>query len=152
MRLEMFNQRRAPCLTRFRIAQCIKLQRHPFGNAQLPQKLVGEHQQFNVCGWPARTYDFSIDLMELAISPLLRAFIAKDRAGGCDLERCELLPTLSEISPRDPRRELRPQGQAVAAPIGKGVHFLRNNVSRFAQRARSEEHTSELQSLMRISY
>src|SRR3546814_11854138 len=73
--------------------------------------------------------------MELAISPLLRAFIAKDRAGGCDLERCELLPTLSEISPRDPRRELRPQGQAVAAPIGKGVHFLRNNVSRFAQRA-----------------
>src|SRR3546814_10433363 len=95
-----------------------------------------------------------------------------------------------EISPRDPRRELRPQGQAVAAPIGKGVHFLRNNVSRFAQRAgkdcrslkhryfypreavkppyaiksrhhmsearlrfaRSEEHTSELQSLMRISY
>src|SRR3546814_13919007 len=73
--------------------------------------------------------------MELAISPLLRAFIAKDRAGGCDLERCELLPTLSEISPRDPRRELRPQGQAVAAPIGQGVHFLRNNVSRFAQRA-----------------
>src|SRR3546814_14136003 len=58
---------------------------------------------------------------------------------------------------RPPRRPLRPRTALSAARPGRAVEDARLRLSHHARgwrdhRYRSEEHTSELQSLMRISY
>src|SRR3546814_8726766 len=98
----MRDQRRAPCLARFGVAQGVELQRHAVGDAEFVEQLIGERQQFDVGGGFGGADDLRIELMELPEAALLRALVAEDGAA---------------------RDELR-----------------------------SEEHTSELQSLLRTSY
>src|SRR3546814_7396037 len=114
----MRDQRRAPCLARFGVAQGVELQRHAVGDAEFVEQLIGERQQFDVGGGFGGADDLRIELMELPEAALLRALVAEDGAARDELERRVLLPAVGDVGARD----------------------------------RSEEHTSELQSLMRISY
>src|SRR3546814_21171903 len=41
VRLEMRDQRRAPCLARFGVAQGVELQRHAVGDAEFVEQLIG---------------------------------------------------------------------------------------------------------------
>jgi hypothetical protein len=56
------------------------MQRHAVGDAQFLQQLVGHHQQFDVRLRFGRADDFGVELVELAVAALLRAFIAEQRA------------------------------------------------------------------------
>ena len=77
MRLEMVDQRGAPCLTAVAVAQRVELQRHAIGNTQLVQQLVGHRQQFHIGLRLGGTDDLRIDLVELAIAALLRPFVTE---------------------------------------------------------------------------
>src|SRR3546814_18507920 len=65
VRLEMRDQRRAPCLARFGVAQGVELQRHAVGDAEFVEQLIGERQQFDVGGGFGGADDLRIELMEL---------------------------------------------------------------------------------------
>ena len=135
MRLEMRHQRGTPGVAGFRIAQGIELKRHAVGDAEFMEQLIRERQQLDVSRRLGRAEDFGVDLVELAIAPLLRTLVAEHRARGRDLQRRELLPSFGQISAGNPGGELRSQRQRIAAAIGEGVHFLRHDVGRLADRA-----------------
>src|SRR3546814_8738295 len=99
----MLDQRLAPGIARLGVAQGIEQERHPLGDAELLQELVGEGEELDIGERRIRADDLGVELVELAEAALLRAFVAEGGAVRHDLQR-------------------------------------------------SEEHTSELQSLMRISY
>ncbi len=143
MRLEMRDQRLTPGIARRRIAQCVELERHALADPQLAQQLVGEHQQLHVRLRLRRADDLGVDLVKLAIPPLLRAFVAEHRAVRRDLHRRVLLPAFGDERARDSRGKFRAQRQQVAAAIGKGVHLLRHHIRRFAHRPR--EHLGRLE-------
>ena len=109
MIIEIGDQRFAPSIAACRIAQRVEFKRHAFLDAQFVQQLVGHHQQFDICCRFRRTDDFSVDLMELAITALLRAFITEQRAMRRDLHRCMLLPAIGKIGARNAGREFRAQ-------------------------------------------
>src|SRR3546814_3041249 len=76
-----------------------------------------------------------------------------------NLDGIERPPPLLPRPPRQrqakrPRKHRRVEGQHSGAPgHARSVHFsMRNPGTSAKSRSRSEEHTSELQSLMRISY
>lgn len=135
MRLEMRHQPRTPRLARLGVAQGIELQRHALGDAELVQQLVRHHQQLDVRRRFGRAQYLGVDLVELAIAPLLRPFVAEHRAAGRDLQRRMLLPAFGQERARDTCGELRPQGQRIAAAVGESVHLLRHDVGRLADRA-----------------
>src|SRR3546814_10390181 len=119
----MLDQRLAPGIARLGVAQGIEQERHPLGDAELLQELVGEGEELDIGERRIRADDLGVELVELAEAALLRAFVAEGGAVRHDLQRRELLPAFREISAADAGGEFR-----------------------------SEEHTSELQSLMRSSY
>src|SRR3546814_3339744 len=81
-------------------------------------------------------------LLQVRVAVLRRRL---DRAG-----RIELLAAI-QIEPRGRRLPFLFGGQARAGPAREGVGLEEADV-RHRRGGRSEEHTSELQSLMRISY
>ncbi len=79
--LEMLHQRVAPGIAARAIAERIELERDApivFGaNAEFVEQLVRHHQQFDIGLRFARADDLGIDLVELAIAPLLRTLVTK---------------------------------------------------------------------------
>jgi len=67
--------------------------------------LVRHYQQFDVRLRFARADNLGVDLVELAVAALLRAFVAEQRAVRRQLERCVLLPAIGEVGARDPGGE-----------------------------------------------
>ena len=134
MRLEMSHQTRPPRIARRHIAQRVKLQRHAVADPQLAQQLIGKAQQFHIRRRFRRADHFGIQLMKLPEPPLLRPFITKQRPVRRDLQRRILLPPFGQISPRNSRRKLRPKRQRIPATVFERIHFLRNDIGRFAQR------------------
>ena len=143
MRLEMRDQRGAPGVARRRIAERVELERHPLGDAQLLQQLIGQHEQFDIRRGLGRADDLGVDLMELAEAALLRALVAEHRARGGELERRILLPALGDVGAGDAGSEFGAQRQRIAAAILEGVHLLRDDVAGLAHRA--GEHAGRLE-------
>src|SRR3546814_9066839 len=73
MRLEMLDERRAPCVAALRVAQRIERQCDTLADAQFLQKLVGEHEQFGIGQRAVAAEHFGVELVELAIAALLRS-------------------------------------------------------------------------------
>ena len=141
--LEMRDQCRAPRVARLGVAQCVELERHPVGDAELAEQLVGQAQQFDIGrGFGGAQY-LGVDLVELAIAPLLRPLVTEHRARGDQLQGRKLLPPLGDIGARDSRGEFGAQRQRIAALVGEGVHFLRHDIGGLADRAR--EHLGRLE-------
>ena len=124
VRLEMRDQRGAPRIARLGIAERIQLERHPVRYAEFADQLVREHQQFDIGHRLRRADDFGIDLVELAVTPLLRALIAKDGTVGDQFQRRILLPPLGQKRPRDARREFGPQRDRITPAILERIHLL----------------------------
>ena len=143
MRLEMRDQRRTPRIARLGIAQRVELQRHAVGNAQFVQQLIRQHEQFDIRRRFGSTDHFGVDLVELAEAALLRAFVTEHRAVRRDLQGRILLPPLGQIGACDAGGEFRAQRQRIAAAVLEGVHFLRDDIGRLAERAR--EHRGRLE-------
>ena len=133
--LEIFDQRAAPGIAAGCIAQRVEQQRDAIRHAQFLQQLVGHRQQFHVRLRFGRADHFRVDLVELAVTSLLRAFVPEQRAVRRQFQRGVLLPAVREIGAGDPGGEFGPQGKRIPAAILEGIHFLRDNVSRFAERA-----------------
>ena len=131
---EILDQCSAPGFAAVAIAQRVEMQRHA-GDTEFLEQLVGHGEQFDIGLWFTRADDFSIDLVELAIAPFLRAFVAEQRAMRRQLDRRVLLPPVRQEGARDPGGEFGAQRQAFAAAIVEGVHFLADHVGRFADRA-----------------
>ncbi|PAV93305.1 hypothetical protein WR25_10456 [Diploscapter pachys] len=109
--------------------------RHASRVSASPRQLVRHHQQLDVRRGLGRAQYLGVDLVELAIAPLLRAFVAEHRTARRDLQRRVLLPAFRQERARDTCGELGPQGQRIAAAVRKGVHLLRHDVGRLADRA-----------------
>ena len=131
---EILDQRGAPGFAAVAIAQRVEMQRHA-GDAEFLQQLVGHGQQFDIGLWFTGTDDFRIDLVELAIAPLLRALVTEQRPMRRQLYRGMLLPAIGKKGAGNPGGEFGTQGQALAAAIGEAVHFLRDHIGRLADRA-----------------
>ena len=124
MIVEIGHQRFAPGIAASRIAQRVELQRHAFLDPKFVKQLVGHHQQFDVRSRFRRTDDFGVDLVKLAITALLRAFITEKRAMRGHLHRRMLLPAIGQIGARNPGCEFRAQRDRIPAAILECVHFL----------------------------
>ena len=96
--------------------------------------MVGHGQQLDICLWFPRTDDFGVDLVELAIPPLLRALVTEQRPMRRQLDRGMLLPAIGKKGAGNTGGEFGTQGQALAAAIVEAVHFLRNHIGRLADR------------------
>ncbi len=131
---EMRYQRGAPGVAAVGIAQRVELQRDA-RDPQFPQQLIGHRQQLDIGLRLARADDLGVDLVELAVAALLRAFVAEQRAVGGELERGVLLPAVGEVGARDPGGEFGPQGERIAAAILERIHFLGDDIGGLADRA-----------------
>ena len=133
-RTEIVDQSRPPRLAACAVAQRVEVQGY-IRDAQLLQELVRHRQQLDIGLRLARADHLGVDLVELAVAPLLRALVAEQRAVGRDLERRKLLPAVGEESARDPGGELGAQGERISAAILEGIHFLRHHIGGLAERA-----------------
>jgi len=83
----------------------------------------------------ARADHLGVDLMELAVTPLLRPLIAEQRTVSGDLQRRMLLPAVGEEGARKPGSEFGAQRQRFPAAVLERIHLLGDDVGRLAQRA-----------------
>src|SRR3546814_4184286 len=96
MPAEMIDQRPAPGVAGFGIAQRIEIERHRFVDAKFIQQLRGKGQQLDIGGWFACPQYFGVELVELAETALLRPLVTKQRTPGGQLQRRPLLPRSEE--------------------------------------------------------
>jgi len=102
-------------------------------DAQFLQQLIRHRQQLNIGLRLARADHFGVDLVELAVAALLRAFVTEQRPVGRDLQRRILLPAVGEEGARDPGGEFGAQGQRFPAAVVEGIHFFRHHIGRLTQ-------------------
>ena len=133
---KIIDERSAPRLARFGIAERVEFERHPVGDPELAQKLVAEAQQLDVGLRFGGANDLGVQLVELAEAALLRPFVPKRRTVGRDLERHILLPSFAQICAADSRGEFRPERDRIAAAVLERIHFLGHDVGSLADAAR----------------
>ena len=126
-----------------RIAEAVQLEHDVVGQAQLGQDARAERDHLDVGERLGSTQDLDVDLMELAQPPLLRPLVAEHRAAREQPDRQLLAERSGDEGARDAGGVLRPQRQALAAPILERVHLLGDDVRGLAERAR--EHLGELE-------
>ncbi len=142
MRREMIDQRGAPGIAAAGVAERVERQHHPAVDPKLFQQLVGEAEQFDIGERLGGADHLGVQLVELAITALLRTLVTEQRTRGRDLHRRVLLPAVGEIGARDPGGEFGTQRDRIPAAIVERIHFLRYDVGRFAQTPR--EHRGRL--------
>ncbi len=122
-------------MPRLGVAQRVQLEHNLVDDTQLAEQLRAHRDQFDVGRRLGRADDLGVELVELAITALLRALVAEQRAVGGELHRRELLPAVRDISAADAGGELGAQRQRFAAAVVERVHLLRHDVGRLAERA-----------------
>src|SRR5579871_5147183 len=76
--------------------------------------------------------------MRLAIAPLLRTLVTEDWADVVEPQRRRREEAVLQHRPHDRRRPLGAQRQAAAAPIGKRIHLLFDDVALLADAPHEE--------------
>ena len=117
------------------IAESVQLERRPCGNAELLQNGRAERDDLDIADRFRDAKQLHPDLMELAQPSLLRPLVAEHRASIEVFERHVLGKTARNYGARHPRGSFRAKRHLGAAPISEGVHFLRDDVRRVAERA-----------------
>ena len=106
---------------------------------RVPEEPVQEGHRLGVGVGGFGPEQLRAELVELPEAPLLRALVAEHRA---DVEQADRpLPDLGPVlQDRADHRggPLGPHRQAVARPVGEGVHLLLDDVGRLADRAREQ--------------
>ena len=78
----MLDQRIAPRLARFRVAERVELERHALDDPELLQQLVAEGEHLDVGLRLGRADDLGVELVELAETAFLRPLVTESRARG----------------------------------------------------------------------
>ena len=101
---------------------------------ELADQRAGHFDDFRVDRRVGHTEHLDVELMKLAISPLLRTLISKHGAEAVELGHGQfLLQRVLDERPGHARRNFRPQGDPLTAFIGKRVHLLLYDVGRLAR-------------------
>jgi hypothetical protein len=103
-----------------------------FRNPQRAPPASGQEDQLCVDVWPLQAKDFNTQLVKLAITAFLRAFVAEHWA---DIPQALLLivqETMFDAGANTTRRTFRTQRQAIAVAVFKGIHLFFNHVGHFA--------------------
>ena len=95
--------------------------------------MLAQRDHFHVCRRRARSQDLGIELVELAETALLRAFITEQRAPCGQLQRRQLLPAVFDVGARNAGGEFRAQAHGITAAILEFIHFLGNHVGGLTQ-------------------
>ena len=132
MCLEIVDQRGAPRLARFGVAERVQLERHAIADPELLQELMAEAQNLDVGLRLGRADDLGVELVEFAEAAFLRALVAESRAVGRDLERRMLLPPFAQIGAADAGGEFGAKRDRLPAAILERVHFLGDDVGSLA--------------------
>ncbi len=136
MVVEIINQCRTPSVAARRIAQRIELQRHTVIDAEFFEQLIRHHQQFDIGRRFRRTDNLCIDLVELPIAALLRAFISKQWPVHRQLHRRILLPAIGQIRPSNACGKFGSKRNRIATTVVERVHFFRHDIGRLAKAPR----------------
>ena len=123
-------------------AQRVDFQLDMGAKAQFGQEPPGQPQHFHIGQGAVHPQKLDAHLMELALTALLRPFVAEHRAAIEQLQRQALRQPARDKGPRHPGRAFGTQGQRFAGPL-EAVHFLGDHVRGLAQGAR--KHLGELE-------
>ena len=132
---EVIHQRRSIGEATFPVAEGVELEGHLVLQAEGIEDIGAKRDDLDVAERLGDSQKLDVDLVKLPEPSLLRPFVAEHGALAKNLEREVLGKTVGEEGPRHPGRAFWPEGQAVAAPVGKGVHLLGHDVRGIAQGA-----------------
>ena len=135
MRGEVAHQRRAIGRAAFGVAERIDLQHHVGGEPEFAQDVPAARNHLGIGEGFRGSDQFDPDLVELPVAALLRSLVAEHRAGVENLLRQRLRQPVGDQSAADRGRRFGPQGDAVAATIGEGVHLLGHDIRGLAEGA-----------------
>ena len=132
---EILHQRRPIGVAAVGIAQRVQLQHRLGLNAQRAENIPPARNRLGIGQWLGGADQLAADLVELAITALLRPLVTEHRAGVEDFLRQGLRQPVGDKRTTHARRAFRSQRQAIPTAIGEGVHLLRHHIGRIAERA-----------------
>ena len=125
-------------LTAFHVAEGVQLQRRCPRQLQFGQDVLCQRDNFHIGLGRRHAQQFDTDLVELALTALLRAFVAEHRSAIKEFQRCLLRKAAGDKRARDARGTFGTQGNAFAALGLKSVHLFGDDIGGVAQRARED--------------
>ena len=119
----------------FGVAEGVDFEGDAVRDAEGVEHVVAEGDDFGVGERLGGADEFGADLVELAVATLLRALVAEHGAGVEDFLREALGEAVGDEGAADAGGAFRAKGDAVAAAVLEGVHFLGDDVGSVAEGA-----------------